>query len=43
VKPEPAGGDGALDPSAKLSAVAASREKGRVDLLDKDAAVLYRL
>jgi hypothetical protein len=33
----------ALDPSTKLAAVAARRQKQRVDLLDEDAAVLHNL
>jgi hypothetical protein len=40
VSPQLAESDGALDAGAKLFAAAASREEGRIDALDVDAAVL---
>jgi hypothetical protein len=43
VPPEPALRDGTRDACTEIVAAATSREKGRVDALDVDAAVLHRL
>jgi len=43
VPPQPAEGDGPVDPGAEVAAGATSREEGRVDALDVNPTVLHGL